>query len=390
MMDVFSMKKFFYTVLSLAALWGCAPSGQQFEVEGKVSGADGKMLYLEAVSLDGIHAIDSVKLKGDGDYQLRGSRPGAPEFYRLRLEDKVIHFSVDSTETITLNAPYEGFATGYQVSGSVSSEKIKELDLKLARLQTSVDALTKQVQSGTIPAGVYEDSVAALVTRYKEDVKLNYIYQAPNMPYAYHALFQRVNGYFLFDPMNSRDDVKCFAAVATSLNSFYPDADRSKNLYNIVIKGMRNTRQVTPAEPQLPVAEVSEAGLIDFGLKDMKGVERRPSQLKGKVVLIDFTIYQSAVSTSHNYTLRDLYTKYHEQGLEIYQVSLDADEHYWKTVADNLPWICVRDENGVYSPLLNTYNVRNVPTLFLVNRNNELRARTETIRDLETAVKELL
>jgi hypothetical protein len=108
--------------------------------------------------------------------------------------------------------------------------------------------------------------------------------------------------------MNSRDDVKCFAAVATSLNSFYPDADRSKNLYNIVIKGMRNTRHVTPAEPQRPVAEVSEAGLIDFGLKDMKGVERRPSQLKGKVVLIDFTIYQSAVSTSHNYTLRDLYT----------------------------------------------------------------------------------
>jgi hypothetical protein len=83
--------------------------------------------------LDGIHAIDSIKLKGDGDYQLRGSRPGPPTFYRLRLEDKVIHFSVDSTETITLNAPYEGFATGYQVSGSVSSEKIKELDLKLAR-----------------------------------------------------------------------------------------------------------------------------------------------------------------------------------------------------------------------------------------------------------------
>jgi hypothetical protein len=44
MMDIFSMKKFFYTVLSLAVLWGCAPSGQQFEVEGKVSGADGKML----------------------------------------------------------------------------------------------------------------------------------------------------------------------------------------------------------------------------------------------------------------------------------------------------------------------------------------------------------
>ena len=40
--------------------------------------------------------------------------------------------------------------------------------------------------------------------------------------------------------------------------------------------------------------------------------------------------------------LRDLYDKYAGQGLEIYQVPLDADEHYWKTTADNLPWICVR------------------------------------------------
>ena len=29
--------------------------------------------------------------------------------------------------------------------------------------------------------------------------------------------------------------------------------------------------------------------------------------------------------------LRELYNKYHAQGFEIYQVSLDEDEHFWKT-----------------------------------------------------------
>ena len=117
---------------------------------------------------------------------------------------------------------------------------------------------------------------------------------------------------------------------------------------------------------------------------------RRLTDLKGKVVILDFTIYQSAVSATHNYMLRDLYDKYAARGLEIYQVSLDADEHYWKTTANNLPWICVRDGNGIYSTYATAYNVQNLPTLFLVTRANELSARSETIKDLEAAVKALL
>ena len=113
-------------------------------------------------------------------------------------------------------------------------------------------------------------------------------------------------------------------------------------------------------------------------------------ELKGKAVIVDFTVYQSAVSATHNYMLRDLYDKYAAQGLEIYQVSLDADEHYWKTTADNLPWICVRDGNGIYSSIAASYNVKNVPSVFLVNKNNELSARGESIKDLEAAVKALL
>ena len=100
---------------------------------------------------------------------------------------------------------------------------------------------------------------------------------------------------------------------------------------------------------ELPTEAVSEIGIIDINLRDMKGNMHKLSDLKGKVSFW-FTIYQSAVSPTHNYMLRDLYDKYAAQGLEIYQVSLDADEHYWKTTADNLPWVCVRDANG-YIPV---------------------------------------
>lgn len=384
------MKKLVVMALAAIALSAC-DSEPKFKVEGEVTGAEGKMLYLEASALEGIVPLDSVKLNAGGAFAFKEARPESPEFYRLRVDDKIINFSVDSIETVRINAGYADFATDYTVEGSPNSTKIKELSLKQLRLQNSVDELYQAMQNHSIGVDVFQDSLTAMIKRYKDEVKIAYIFAAPNTASAYFALFQKVNNYLIFDPLNSRDDIKCFAAVATSLNNFYPHADRSKNLYNIVIKGMKNTRTPQQQTVELPEeVQVSETGVIDINLRDMKGNAHRLTDLKGKVVILDFTVYQSAVSASHNYMLRDLYDKYASRGLEIYQISLDADEHYWKTTADNLPWICVRDANGVYSSVAASYNVQNLPTLFLVNRNNELSARGETIKNLDAAVQKLL
>lgn len=383
------MKKIFFMALAAVALSACN-SESKFKVEGQVSDADGKMLYLEASALEGIVPLDSVKLKADGSFAFKQPRPVSPEFYRLRVDNKVINFSIDSTETVQVKAPFADFATAYTVEGSPNSSKIKELTLKQMELQNNVNALMQSMQAHKIGADVFEDSLTALLKNYKDDVKIRYIFAAPNTASAYFALFQKLNNYLIFDPLNSKDDIKCFAAVATSLNNFYPDADRSKNLYNIVIKGMKNTRTPQEKVVEIPEDAISETGVIDISLRDMKGNVRKLSELKGKAVILDFTIYQNAVSATHNYMLRDLYDKYSAQGLEIYQVSLDADEHYWKTTADNLPWVCVRDGNGIYSSIAASYNVQTVPSIFLINRNNELSARGETLKDLDAAVKALL
>ncbi len=383
------MKKIFLAALTAIALGACN-SEPQFKVEGEVSGGSGKTLYLEASALEGIVPLDSVKLKGSGSFTFKQARPASPEFYRLRIDEKVINFSIDSIETVQIKASFDDFATGYTVEGSPNCSKIKELTLKQMELQKNVTDLYQTMQGRRIGVDAFEDSLTSLLKNYKDDVKIKYIFAAPNTAAAYFALFQKLNDYLIFDPLNSKEDVKCFAAVATSLNYYYPHADRSKNLYNIVIKGMKNTRAPQQKVVDLPEEAVTETGVINISLRDMKGNVRKLSELKGKAVILDFTIYQSAMSASHNYMLRDLYDKYADKGLEIYQVSLDADEHYWKTIADNLPWVCVRDGNGVYSSIATAYNVQNLPTIFLVNKNNELKTRSEAIKDLEAEVKALL
>ncbi len=381
------MKKMVYFLLALLTIGlGACDNEPKFKVQGEVSGAADKVLYLEASGLNGLVLLDSVKLNGNGSFSFSETRPESPEFYRLRMEGKVINFSVDSTETVTVKAEAGKFDTDYTIEGSENNRKIKELTLLQAELQQEA---AKLVQS-RMPAGIAQDRLATLVNDYKEKVKRNYIFAAPNTSYAYFALFQTLNGYMIFDPLSNKDDIKCFAAVATSLNNAYPHADRSRNLYNMVIKGMKNTRKPQQEEVEIDPSIIKEADIIDVELKDLRGNVRRLTDLKGKVVLLDFTVYNNAMSAAHNLALRELYNKYHAQGLEIYQVALDADEHFWKTSADNLPWVCVRDANGIYSTYVNLYGVTALPTVFVVGRDNVLNARINELADLETSIKKLL
>lgn len=381
------MKKVVYYLLALVLVgMSACENGPKFKVQGEVADAENKTIYLEASGLEGIVLLDSVKLKANGNFSLAGARPEIPEFYRLRMDGKVINFVVDSTETVSIKAEAAKFDTDYTIDGAESNQKIKELVLLQAELQQKVDKLSQS----KLPAGIAQTQLATLINEYKNKVKKGYIYEAPNKPYAYFALFQTLGGYMIFDPLANKDDVRCFAAVATSLNNIYPHADRSRNLYNMVIKGLKNTREPRQENVEIDPSIIKESGIIDIKLKDLKGKERTLTELAGKVVLIDFTIYNNTMSATHNLALRELYNKYHEKGLEIYQISLDADEHFWKTSADNLPWICVRDEKASYSNYIQLYNVTQLPTIFLVDRSNSLNARGENIEDLEAAIQKLL
>ncbi len=383
----FRMKRNAYiaAALLLSGLSACN-NEPAFTVEGEITDAAEKMLYLEQTGLESIVPLDSVKLSKGGSFSFSASRPEAPDYYRLRIDNKIINFAVDSTETVTVKANYGTFSTGYQIEGSENNTKIKELVLLQAGLQADVNRVA---QSG-LPIGIAQDSIQRMVNTYKNEVKRNYIFAEPNKTYAYFALFQQLNGYMIFDPLTNREDVKCFAAVATSMNNLYPHADRSRNLYNMVIKGMKNTRAPQAKPLDIPMDKIEETSIIDIPLRDVDGKLHHLTDLKGKVVLIDFTVYGASESGARNLLLRELYNKYHEQGLEIYQVSLDTDEHFWKTAADNLPWICVRDPEGPYSTFVRLYGVAQLPSSFLVNRNNELSLRVDAKTDLDAEIKKIL
>ena len=391
-MKIKPFNSLFAIALAVVAVLGMASCNEKkFHVNGTIGNAADSTLYFENMSLNGPVVIDSVKLSADGTFAFDDKAPTAPEFYRLRIAGQIINIAIDSTETVSIKAEYPGMASQYEVSGSEDCSRIKQLTLMQMALQTQLNAIASNPQLG---ADAVNDSVARVVEAYKTRVKTDYIFKEPMKASSYFALFQTLNAggqsVLIFNPRSSEQDVKVFAAVATSWDTFYPNEERGENLHNIAIEGMKDIRIIKSKQAQGIVSadKVNTTGIIDFTLTDNKGQERRLSSLQGKVVMLDFHLFAGEKSLQRIMMLRELYNKYHAAGLEIYQVSVDSDEHFWKTQTAALPWISTRA--GDDTRVLQLYNVQQVPTFFLLDRNCNVVKRDAQIKDIDAEIKALL
>lgn len=378
--------------IMMAALFLASCTEKKFHLSGNIDNANDSLLYFENMSLNGPVTVDSVKLGKDGSFSFDEKAPENPEFYRLRIANQIINIAVDSTENITIKASYPTMSSQYDVKGSSECDKIKELALMQMNLQAQINAL---INNPNIPYQAEGDSIQRLLNAYKNTVKLQYIYKEPMRAYAYYALFQTIyvgnQTALIFDPRSRKEDVQVFAAVATSWDTYYPGSERGKNLHNIAIEGLKNVRIIQAERNQtIDANKVNTSGIIEVALPDNKGNIRKLTSLKGKVVLLDFHAFASKGSTERIMMLRELYNKYHAQGLEIYQVSLDPDKHFWKESVSALPWICVHDENGANSAFAAQYNVQTIPTFFLIDRQNVLQKRDAQISNLDATIKSML
>ena len=388
--DSKTMKKILTIIAVGAMMLVACDKAPKFQVEGTIEGAKDSMLYFTQNTLDGVQKLDSVKLRENGVFSFKAVAPTeAPEFFALQIGGHVINFSVDSTESITITAQLPTMERNYTIEGNESSKKIKEISRMQQEVQTRIVAFEKN--ENMLP-GDQRDSIQNTLNTYKEQMKMNYIFTDPTSAAAYYAVCQSITDlggtFMLFNPLTDRNDVKCYATVANAWDATYHDAPRTQQLCNMAIKGMDNT--AAPQQKVLDVDEskVSETGIIDINLPDINSKMHSITELKGKVVLLDFVVYAANGSSERTRLLRSLYEKYHAQGFEIYQISIDQDIHFWKFSCENLPWVCVHETEGL---VISTYNITDIPTFFLVNRDNEIVLRSDFMEGtLEDNIQKML
>ena len=116
------------------------------------------------------------------------------------------------------------------------------------------------------------------------------------------------------------------------------------------------------------------------------------SDLKGKVVVLDFWASWCEPCRTNNPHLVKMYKKYHDKGLEIFSVSLDTSASSWKQAVtqDNMEWLQVNDNKGWNAPSAIAYNVEGIPSLFLIDKKGIIREINLFGWRLESEIKSLL
>ena len=130
----------------------------------------------------------------------------------------------------------------------------------------------------------------------------------------------------------------------------------------------------------------------EIAMSDPDGNTRRLSDLRGKVVLIDFWASWCGPCRRENPNVVKLYQKYHDQGFEIFSVSLDKDGNAWRNTikADGLTWPNhVSDLQYWQSAAGRLYGISAIPATVLVDREGKIIARNLRGADLDRKLKEI-
>lgn len=138
------------------------------------------------------------------------------------------------------------------------------------------------------------------------------------------------------------------------------------------------------------IAAGSEAPDIVMAGRD--GKELRLSDLRGKVVLIDFWASWCRPCRMENPNVVKLYHRYRDKGFEVFSVSLDNNRDAWlKAIeTDGLVWPNhVSDLRGWSSAGGRLYGISSIPATVLVDREGKVLARNLRGPQLENALKEL-
>ena len=371
-------KNAIWVMLTIATLFVACDTTPKFTIEGRITGADSLTLYLENITNTMPVVVDSAKLTEEGTYKMSHTVPAEAQFYRLRLGFNTINLVVDSAIQLVCNSNAEGFGTQYTIEGSNACETMREVALASARLKGVVNS----AMNNTSMRLVALDSIAA----YKERMT-RLILQDPASPVAYYILMQRINGLPIYDTFDYNDN-RIIAAAATAHETYLPESPRTKVLVNNALQGMAARRQ----EQNSVEVEAEAINYVDVELYDIAGNLRTLSQVaaQNRVVLLDFTAYQLEYSPAYNMELLELYNRYHNKGLDIYQVSFDTDLNRWQTVADNLPWVCVNDADNVYSNLVTLYDVQSLPTCYVLIDNGSQLLRPANVEELKDQVAKVL
>ena len=359
------MKRLIYRVLPavvlVVALVGCRSNDAS--VSGRFVGLNSNMVYLEQISASGQNLIDSVALNNDGSYHLiiKDVAP-TPSLYNVLYGNDRIPLLVSRGEKIELNAMGSALAN-YTVSGSRESELLRKFNKEYIEGQLELNNIVQGYHKADgLERGQLSAKYNSIYRKLKRQ-QISFIIENKATLAAVYALYQRLPGEKFLSGVDS--DLIYYRTVADAVSNSYPTSPYMLTLSNDIARMEARISLMNSIESR---------SYPELKGKDMYDNEVALSSLEGNVILVDFWSAEAGNSNAFNAELREIYEEYESQGFRVYQVSADTSKAVWVTAVQEqkLPWISVCDFYGESSPMFRAYNVRKLPSNFLIDRNGNI------------------
>ncbi len=126
----------------------------------------------------------------------------------------------------------------------------------------------------------------------------------------------------------------------------------------------------------------------EIKLPDSLGKWKPLSEVKGKLILLDFWAAWCYPCVKSMPDVVKLYNKYHAKGLEIYAVSIDKGYYNWVESCRKLelPFILVNDAYGFNGNACKDYKIESIPSKLLI-KDGKIIGANMSLYDLEKLIK---
>lgn len=381
-----------YTFLSgliILAIFSCTQKNR-VKIKGEIKNASKQKVYLEQLNVDNIKIIDSTETNRKGVFHFK-KEITTPLFYDIRIGANRIPIIAEPEAKIEISGTFEELSNNYQVDGSESSYWLKIINTQVNKTRKTMDSLSNVY--GNIPEGqAYDsvrqnlliewDSVTTRQIRYSKDFVLTHAIS----PVSYYALYQKFDKEnFILTP---EANLHSYKIVASALKAMHPESQYTQAI-------LKHLDLITKNNNALRLKEFianSETSLPNIKLPNNNGDTLALNSLKGKFIVLDFTVLGGADGKAYANEMKDIYNKFRNKGVEIYQVCLDRSYIPWQSLTKQygINWWCVWDADALQSRAARQWNVQNIPANYIINPKSEIVGKNLRGKRLEDRLNDLL
>ena len=343
--------------LAITGIWNTKPLPQK--------------LYVQEMDFEKKNDIivDSITIQNDGTFKAN-YKLKEPKIFALQGNGKTLLY-IAAAQNEKLNIIFD--AEVPKISGSKDTELLLQYEkLRKSSFEKRVKFINEQIAKAVEQNNQrLVDSLEAMyVIRYNEHKQDLSQFVATNMMYSIAALYSSLR-------WNPEADLKMIETLASNYAKLFPNSEA----YKVVKEKYERYKQLK-----------NNSSAPNLILSDTTGTMVQLANLKGKYVLVEFWASWCGPCRVESPHLRQVYSKYHPLGFEIYGVSLDDKAANWKKaiIKDRMTWINVSDLKGWKSEAAYLYNVNAISANFLLDRDGKIIDKNLRGIALDEKLKELM